>query len=36
MTFPFFDEDIEQHIHEAFEARAERRTEKREWNKEHQ
>jgi len=30
MTFPFFDEDIKQHIHEAQEERAERRTEKKE------
>jgi len=30
MTFPFFDEDSRQHIHEAQEERAERRAEKRE------
>lgn len=36
MTFPFFDEDIVQHIHEAFEARTERRAAKQEWQKEHQ
>jgi len=35
MTFPFFDEDIKQYIHEAFEERAERRAEKREWQEEH-
>jgi len=36
MTFPFFDEDIRQHIHEAFEARAERMAEKSEWQEAHQ
>jgi len=36
MTFPFFDEDIRQHIHEAWEERTERRTEKKEWHEAHQ
>jgi len=36
MTFPFFDEDSRQRIHEAWDERTERRTEKREWQKEHQ
>ena len=36
MTFPFFDEDSRQCIHEAWEERTERRAEKREWQKEHQ
>jgi len=36
MTFPFFDEDLVQHIHEAQEERAERRTERQEWQKDHQ
>jgi len=35
MTFPYFDEDIRQHIHEAWEERTERRSEKREWQEKH-
>ena len=36
MTFPFFDEDSRQRIHEAREERTERRAEKREWQSGHQ
>jgi len=36
MTFPFFDDDIKQHIHEAQEERAERRVAKQEWQEAHQ